>query len=84
MYSHIGDDWRAAESILSRRFPDEWAKKNYLYVDQQITEKPNKLKEIEDDIFEGVPASKRKEVLKDMQKVIEGAREHKDKKIIQA
>ena len=84
MYSHITTDWRAAESILSRRFPEDWAKQDYMKVEGTVTEKPVNIKEIEEDIFKGIPTSKRKEVLKDMQKVIEGAREHKDKKIIQA
>ena len=84
IYSQIKDDWRAAEAILSRRFPERWAKKDFLRVDQEVVDKPDDLQEIEDDIFEGIPESKRGAVIKEMNRAIEGAREHKDKKIIQA
>ena len=77
VYSHIKDDWKAAMEILSRRFPKEWAKRDHLHVEQEVTEKPNKLKELEDKHFKDVPKSKMKEVISDMEKVIEGARNGK-------
>lgn len=77
IYSHIKDDWRAAELILSRKWPERWAKKEYLHVDQETIEKPDELQEIEDDIFEGIPESKRGAVIKEMTEAIEGARDGK-------
>ena len=77
IYSQIKDGWKAAMEILSRRFPSEWAKKDYLHVDQEISKSPDKLKEIEDDIFEGIPESKRGDVIKSMAEAIEGARNGK-------
>ncbi len=77
VYSHIPKDWKAAMEILARRFPNEWAKKDFLHVDGEITEKPDDLKEIEDDIFEGIPESKRGDVIKSMTEAIEGARNGK-------
>jgi len=77
MFSAITEDWRAAESILSRRFPKDWAKRDNLHVDQVVEERPNKLKEIEDEIFEGIPSKNRKEVIEKMSGVIEEARNGK-------
>ena len=78
MFSKITEDWRAAESILSRRFPKDWAKRDQLHIDQVVEEKPNKLKEIEDEVFEGIPAKNRKEVIEKMGGVIEEARNGKN------
>ena len=78
MFSAIGDDWRAAESILSRRFPKDWAKRDNLHIDQVVEEKPNKLKEIEDEVFAGIPSKNRKEVIEKMTGVIEEARNGKN------
>jgi len=78
IYSQISTDWKAALEILSRRFPKEWAKRDQLHIDQEVTEKPNKLKEVEDEIFEGIPSKNRKEVIEKMTGVIEEARNGKN------
>jgi len=78
IYSQIKDDWKAALEILSRRFPKDWAKRDQLHIDQVVEEKPNKLKEIEDEVFEGIPAKNRKEVIEKMSGVIEEARNGKN------
>ena len=77
VYSHIQDDWRAAMKILARRFPSRWGKKDYMQVAQEVIEKPNKLKEFEDEFFADVPESKMKDIAIGLEKLIEDAKNGK-------
>ena len=67
------DDWKAALQILQRRFPERWASKEYFHVDGGITEKPNMLKEFEDEFFGNVPESGMKNLVKEMGRLIKDA-----------
>ena len=73
IYKAAKKDWKAALQILQRRHPKLWANKDYLHVDQEVTNKPSKLKEIEDKYFKDVPESKMKELTKGMQELIKNA-----------
>ena len=44
VFSHIRDDWRAAMEMLSRRFPEDWAKKEFMDFKGSIEESPSSSK----------------------------------------
>ena len=67
------DDWKAAEAILSRRFPERWAKKDYLHVEGEIDNKPDQLKEFEEEFLADIPASKMVDLANGMEELIKNA-----------
>ena len=66
-------DWKAAMQLLARKFPDRWANKDFLKLEGEIENKPNKLKELEDEFFSDIPEEKMKDVAKEIQGVIKNA-----------
>jgi hypothetical protein len=84
VYSHIKDDWRAAMELLARRWPRDWGRKDHLHLEAEVEEKPNRLKEIEDEYLADIPESKIKDVAKTFMDAVEKAKvitSKKDKKI---
>ena len=77
VYSHIKDDWKAAMEILSRRFPDEWAKRDYMRVDQNVNNKPSELKEFEEEYLQNIPSKEMREIVKEFGEKIDNARNKK-------
>ena len=60
IFSQAKDDWRAALEILSRKWPEQWAKKEFMDFKGTISDGPDKrqeaLNEFEE-MFAGVPKS---------------------------
>jgi len=60
IFSQAQDDWRAALEILSRKWPEQWAKKEFMDFKGTISDGPDKrqeaLNEFEE-MFAGVPKS---------------------------
>jgi signal transduction protein with GAF and PtsI domain len=75
VYSHIKDDWRAAMELLARRWPRDWGRKDHLHLEAEVEEKPNRLKEIEDEYLADIPESKIKDVAKTFMEAVEAAKE---------
>jgi len=80
IFSHIRTDWRAAMEMLARRFPEDWAKRDYMKVDSNVTHKQSKLKEFEDQNLADIPTSVISDLTKDYIKKLDNARDHKEKK----
>ena len=67
------DDWKAALQILQRRFPKRWASKEYLHVDSDPDNKPDELREFEDEFLKDVPADKMVDLANGMEELIKNA-----------
>ena len=80
IFSQISNDWRAALEILSRKYPERWAKKEYMDFKGHIEEDEGdrKLKEFEDH-FKGVPRAELSKISRDLVKRLRDAKDRHDK-----
>ena len=80
VFSHIRDDWRAAMEMLARRFPEDWAKKEYMDFkgNFEYDRGAQKLKEFEDQ-YKDVPRSTMSEIAEDLVKKLRDEEEKHDK-----
>ena len=67
VFSHVKDDWRAAMEILARRFPEDWAKKEYMDFKGSMEHDrgAEKLKEFEDQ-YKEVPRKVMSEIAEEI------------------
>ena len=76
VFSHIKDDWKAAMEILARRFPEDWAKKEFMDFkgNMEYDRGAQKLKEFEEE-FKDVPRSAMSEIAEDLVKKLRNEKE---------
>jgi hypothetical protein len=69
IFDQAKTDWRAGLEILARKYPERWAKKEYMDFKGSLEQQPNKgeeaLKEF-DEMFKDVPRAKLSEIISEM------------------
>ncbi len=80
IFGQIGNDWKAAMEILARKYPERWARKEYVDFKGEIEDKAStKFKDFKDN-FKGIPKSVLSEISRDLVKKLRDAKNRNDKK----
>lgn len=82
IFSQIGDDWKAAMEILARRYPQDWARKEYMDFKGPIDEDAGdrKLKELEER-YKGVSKAELSKIASELKKRLKDAENRNNKSI---
>ena len=83
IYSHVKDDWRAGMELLARKYPERWARKEYMDFKGSVDQGPNKreeaIKEYET-MFKGVPRAEMATIVTEMTRKIRDAKNNHSEK----
>lgn len=77
VFSKGNEDWKAALEMLARKWPEDWARKDYVDFKGNINQGPDKELEARteiEEIFPGVPRAKMSEIAMEMTRKLREAK----------
>jgi hypothetical protein len=83
VFSQAKEDWHAALAIMSRKWPEQWAKKEYLDFKGTIDQGPNKREQAINEyetMFKGVPRAELSVIMKETTRKIRDAKNNHSEK----
>ena len=83
VFSQAKEDWRAALAIMSRKWPEQWAKKEYLDFKGTIDQGPNKKEQAineYENMFKGVPRAELAVIIRETTRKIRDAKNNHSEK----